>query len=103
MKTRELVFSAVVIVFSTAVALAMGEVVLRVKNSAMDNYDIEMWRYARELKVRSPNPILGHEHIPNASALLQSTELRTNDWGLRGGPVRAANPPKRRILMLGAS
>jgi lysophospholipase L1-like esterase len=102
MKIKEFLISAIAVVISTAVALGAGEVILRIKNSAMDNYDIEMWRYARELKVRSPDPVLGHEHIPNAAALLQSTEIRTSDLGLRGGPV-AAIPGKRRILVLGAS
>src|SRR5262249_14587691 len=103
MKTKELVFSTVTIVIATVVALGMAEVILRVKNSAMDNYDIEMWKYGRALKVRSANPILSSEHIPNAAALLESVELRTNSWGLRGGPVRSSDPPARRILTLGAS
>ena len=69
----------------------------------MQNYDIEMWRYARELKQPSEDPSLGHEHIKNASALLQSVEIRTNEWGLRGGPVVDMPFGGRRILFLGAS
>ena len=33
------------------------------------NYDIEMWRYSKELKVISDNPVLGHEHRRSASAV----------------------------------
>lgn len=102
MKIKEFFVAAIAVTISTAIALGAGEIILRIKNGAMDNYDIEMWRYARELKVRSPDPVLGHEHLPNAAAVLQSTEIRTNDLGLRGGPV-AAIPGKRRILVLGAS
>lgn len=102
MKIREFLISAAAVIVSTTIALGAGEVVLRIKNAAMDNYDIEMWRYARELKVPSPDPVLGHEHIPNAAALLQSTDIRTNSFGLRGGPVSSV-ASKRRILVLGGS
>jgi lysophospholipase L1-like esterase len=88
---------------SIVVALFLGEGVLRVKNSAMHNYDIEMWRYARELKVPSENPALGHEHVANDQALLQSTDIRINEWGLRGGPIAKREAVDRRILFLGSS
>ena len=69
----------------------------------MKNYDIEMWRYARELKRPSPLPELGHDHIKDASALLQSVVIRTNEWKLRGGPVIPRDQVDRRILFLGGS
>jgi lysophospholipase L1-like esterase len=77
--------------------------VLRVKNSSMQNYDIEMWRYAKELKTRSDNPLLGHEHIPMSRARLESVDIRINELGLRGGPVALPQPGRRRILFLGSS
>jgi len=95
-------FSILLFVVSTVFSIGIAEGVLRVKNASMRNYDIEMWRYARELKTRSPNEALGHEHVPNAAATLQSVEIRTNEFGLRGGPVRVP-PPARRILFLGSS
>lgn len=69
----------------------------------MKNYDIEMWKYAKTLKHRSDNPILGHEHIPSKSAILQSVEIRLNDRGLRGGPIEPMTAGKRRIAFLGSS
>jgi lysophospholipase L1-like esterase len=99
---KSLIYSAILGIVTTAVALGAAELVLRMKNSSMKNYDIEMWRYAKELKTVSPDPQLGREHIKNASALLQSVDIRLNEWGLRGGPVRTP-PPKRRILFLGGS
>lgn len=99
---RSTVFSIFLFVASTLFSIGIAEGVLRVKNASMRNYDIEMWRYARELKMRSPNNALGHEHIPNAAATLQSVEIRTNEFGLRGGPVREP-APARRILFLGSS
>lgn len=99
---KSTLISIVIFIVSVVAALGAAELVLRFKNSSMKNYDIEMWRYARELKTPSPNPTLGHEHIPNSSSVLQSVEIRLNEMGMRGGPVP---PPTqhRRILFLGAS
>ena len=100
---KNIVFSGMLIVLCVALGLGFAEAVLRLKNLSMQNYDIEMWRYARELKKRSDDPFLGHEHIPNSEALLQSVDMRINDHGLRGGPVVPLAPGERRILFLGAS
>jgi lysophospholipase L1-like esterase len=90
-------------VVSTAFAIGVGEVALRIKNSDMRNYDIEMWRYALELKKRADDPVLGHEHVPSKAATLQSVDIRLNERGLRGGPVPAPAPGQRRVLFLGSS
>jgi hypothetical protein len=95
--------SIAVLVPSVVVALLLGEGILRIKNSSMTNYDIEMWRYARELKVRSPDPSLDFEHLTNKSAVLQSVEIRLNERGLRGGAVTPPGPDTRGILFLGGS
>ncbi|MBV8961516.1 MAG: hypothetical protein JOY97_00310, partial [Hyphomicrobiales bacterium] len=102
-RLREVLFSIVLVVVSTCVALVGAEIFLRIKNSSMRNYDIEMWRYSGLLKRRSPEPSLGFEHIPSASAELESVQIRTNEWGLRGGPVPPLAPGQRRILFLGSS
>jgi lysophospholipase L1-like esterase len=101
--SKNSLFSIVVLVLSVVVALLMGEGILRIKNSSMTNYDIEMWRYARELKVRSTDPSLDFEHLKNKSAVLQNVKISLNEWGLRGGPVTPVGPDTRRILFLGAS
>ncbi len=88
---------------SMLVALGIGEAALRFKNADMRNYDIEMWRYALELKKRSDDPMLGHDHQHSKSAVLQSVEIRLNELGLRGGPMPPPQPEQRRILFLGSS
>jgi len=100
---RERLFAVITILVAVVVSLGAAEGALRLKNSSMSNYDIEMWRYARELKYPSPNPVLGHDHLKNRSALLQSVEIRTNEWGLRGPAVPPLAPGQRRILVLGSS
>src|SRR5882757_515324 len=101
--SKNALYSIVLLGSSIVVALFLSEATLRVKNSSMTNYDIEMWRYARELKVKSPDPSLDFEHLKSKSALLQNVEIRLNEWGLRGDPVPPLGPDKRRILFLGAS
>src|SRR5437867_1450564 len=100
---KNVIFSAILFCVSTLIGLGAAEAVLRVKNGSMTNYDIEMWRYAKELKVRSNDPALGHEHVKNSQALLQSVVIRTNEWGLRGGALRPRDAAVRRILVLGGS
>lgn len=100
---RDLLSSVVLILGSVAVCLAGAEVALRVKNASMTNYDIEMWRYARELKRQSSDPAIDFDHVKSRSALLQSTEIRLNEWGLRGPPVEPMPPGGRCILFLGGS
>lgn len=98
---KRIALSAALFLFSTVIALGLAEAILRVKNSSMKNYDIEMWRYARELKVPSSDPRAGHDHVKQADAVLQSVNIRLNEWGLRGRPV--APHSSRRILFLGGS
>lgn len=100
---KQALFSAILFFGTVAIATLAAEGILRLKNYSMRNYDIEMWRYARELKTPSSRPELGHNHIKNASAVLQSVEIRTNSWGLRGGPVAPRDQVDRRILFLGGS
>lgn len=100
--SKQTLISLGVLLVTSLLAIGAAEGILRVKNSSMRNYDIEMWRYSKELKLLSDNPKLGHDHVRNASATLQSVPLRINEWGLRGGPVK--QPPEgRRILVLGGS
>jgi len=95
--------NAALFLFVLVVGLSAIEVVLRVRNLAMDNYDIEMWKYSRELKQRSDNPLLGHQHIPNSKATLQNVEIRINPHGLRGKDTEVERHTDRRIIFIGSS
>ena len=100
---QRLLFSVLLLTLSLGVALGAGEVILRVKNSAMTTYDIEMWRYAKDLKAQSPDPDLDFDHVRSKSAVLQNVTIRLNDYGLRNGPVEPVPTGGRRILFLGGS
>ena len=88
---------------SVIISLAMGEGFIRIKNYNMKNYDIEMWRYAKEIKIQSENPILGHEHVPSSSAILQSVNIRINKDGIRGPNLTKDTIYNRKILFIGSS
>ena len=47
-------------------------------------YELEMWKYARQVKMRDANPEIGHRHRPNAVAQLMGAPVRTNAQGFRG-------------------
>ena len=103
MVNRNHIASTLLFIASLFVSLVAAELVLRFQNASMKNYNIEMWRYAGALKKLSMVPELGHEHLRDKSAILQSVEIRLNEWGLRGGPVLPLPAGGRRILLLGGS
>lgn len=46
-------------------------------------YELEMWKYAREVKVRDRHPDLGHRHRPGAETKLMGVDVRTDPRGFR--------------------
>ena len=103
---RKIVLSllSILLSFLTFILMfGMGEIFLRLKNRDMKNYDIEMWRYSKELKRLSSDPEIGHEHIPNSKAILQNIPISINELGLRAKPVLSNQHNFRRILFLGDS
>lgn len=68
------------------------------------HFYLEMWKYAREIKQRSNDPKIGHEHQAGVSAFLMGTEVTTNSWGHRDREISAERQPGvQRIVMLGDS
>src|SRR5262249_33653933 len=102
-RSKEIAISVVMILVSLALSAGVAEIILRLKNSSMTNYDIEMWRYAKELKQRSDDPEIDFDHVRSKSAVLQNINVRINEWGLRGGPLEPVPSGRRRILFLGGS
>lgn len=103
-KAKSVIVATFVFCLSLAVGLCIAEVALRVKNKSMTNYNIEMWRYAKELKRKSLDPVLGHEHVPESEAVLQSVKIKIDENGMRCGDDKSTGAlPDRRILFLGSS
>jgi len=67
-------------------------------------FDLEMWKYARDVKQVSRDPLIGHEHAPNRQAVLMGVDFKTNSRGLRDREFSNERMPGvTRILMLGDS
>ena len=94
-----LVFVSVVFTF------LLCEIILRIKHSLIPNYDIEMWRYAKELKISVDDKTISHIHRPNASSILQKVEITTNSYGQRDIEYdnNFLEKYNRRFLIIGSS
>jgi lysophospholipase L1-like esterase len=67
------------------------------------HYDLEMWKYAREIKRVSSVPGLGHEHKPSSSGVFMGAPVSINSAGLRDREYGEKSQQAVRILMLGDS
>lgn len=95
--------SAALVLFGLILACVAGEGLVRLATADQKNYLIEMWRYATLLKRESADPVVGHEHIPGASARLQGVEVSINSLGMRGPELDLTNHEKNRIVIIGDS
>ena len=81
-----------------------GEIVIRAISAFTMVYSVEMLNYAKDLKVRSDNPVLTHQHQANASAELMGVEITLNSLGHRGPEPADPKPAgEKRIYVLGSS
>jgi hypothetical protein len=67
-------------------------------------YELEMWKYAIEVKERDLRPDIGHRHRSNAHAKLMGQDVRTDQHGFRSPPI-PDKPPSgtARIAFVGDS
>ena len=101
LKNLILRLTAILIIF--VVILAIGEVLIRVYLGYNMAYDIEMTKYAMNLKKDSDNPLVGHEHRPNKSMELMDVMVDINSDGLRDKEYPVDKTDARRIVFLGDS
>lgn len=83
--------------------LLAGEVLITIYLHYNTAYDIEMTRYALNLKMDSDNPLIGHVHKPNTSMRLMDVEVDINSDGLRDKEYPVSRDNKYRIIFLGDS
>jgi lysophospholipase L1-like esterase len=97
-------FNLLLILVTSLLCLVAAEALTRTVLDDGMLYELEMWKYAREVKVRDTNPDLGHRHRPRAEAQLMGVDVRTNARGLRGPEIaEAAAPGVARIAFVGDS
>lgn len=88
----------VVVVF-----LASLELMTRIYTSLSPVYDIEMSRYARDLKASDPDPELGFLHRKKQGGDYMGVRLDIDENGERRETARVMSPETRSIFFLGDS
>jgi lysophospholipase L1-like esterase len=101
---KERLLSAIIVVASIIVTLVGIEIYTRTVVDDGMNFDLEMWKYAREIKRESPIEGVGHDHRPNSESYLMGAEVEINSMGLRDREYSLEKPAGvTRIMMLGDS
>ncbi len=103
-RLREIAKGLLSLVIGLVVALVLLELATRWLLDDGMNFDIEMWKYASDIKRVSDIPELGHEHTPDTEGFYMGVPVTINSLGLRDDEVSVAKPDGVvRILMLGDS
>ena len=101
---RKVLFPLIFVTTSLLFAGLFAEAAVRLIFDDGMQFDLEMWKYARDVKVVSPDPLIGHEHGPNRSAELMGVRIETNSHGLRDREIAVQRSPAvPRIVMIGDS
>jgi lysophospholipase L1-like esterase len=101
---RERAFWPLMVIGTLVVAAVMIELFVRVVIDNGMQFDLEMWKYAREVKQVAANPLIGHQHRPGSHAHLMGVDVAINSKGLRDREIPYERTPGTlRILMLGDS
>jgi lysophospholipase L1-like esterase len=101
---RELLYWPLMIAATVAIAAIGMELMVRLVIDDGMQLDLEMWKYARDIKRVAADPLIGHEHRPNSRARLMGVEVAINSRGLRDREIAYERTPGTlRILMLGDS
>lgn len=95
-----LLLTAIALFFTTA----FTEVAVRLVADDGMQFDLEMWKYARDVKIVSDDPKIGHEHGANREAQLMGVKVETNSKGQRDREIPYERTPGvLRIAMVGDS
>jgi len=100
---REILKGIAALFISLIIFLVMLEVSLQIYTRLFIYYDVEMSRYAVDIKQKSDNPKIGHVHTPNSSAYLMGVNVDINSDGFRDDEYDVQRNEKYRIVVLGDS
>jgi lysophospholipase L1-like esterase len=101
---KKFVFPALSAVIGLVITVTFTELAVRLVADDGMQFDLEMWKYARDVKVVSDDPKIGHEHGPNRKAQLMGVKVETNSKGQRDREIPYERTPGLlRIAMVGDS
>ena len=100
---RDLLRGCAAFFVSMLVFLLLLELTLQIFTRINIYYDVEMARYANEVKIGAENPKIGHYHKPNVDAHLMGVEFKTNAHGWRDQDYDYVRNDAYRIVILGDS
>lgn len=95
---------AVSLIIGVVVAFGLAEAFSRIAVDDGMHFDLEMWKYAKDIKKEADVAGLGHDHRPNTSGMFMGVPVSINSLGLRDREYAETKPAgKVRVLMLGDS
>ena len=98
------VLNVATVLIGILIGYGMIEAYVRILETNGQNFDIEMWRYAKDLKRVSDIPGAGHEHVPNAEGVYMGVPVTISSAGWRDDEHPREKPANTtRIMMLGDS
>jgi hypothetical protein len=101
---REYLFGLITLFICVLIIAAGIEGYVRLFVDNGMQFDLEMFKYARDVKVISPDPLIGHVNGPNRTAYLMGVDVATNSKGLRDREIPYERTPGTlRVVMLGES
>lgn len=100
---RDLLKGIAAAIISLVIFLVLLEISLQIYTRLFIYYDVEMSRYAVEVKEKSDNPKIGHVHTPNAQAHLMGVDVSINSDGFRDEEYDTQRNESYRIAVLGDS
>lgn len=100
-KNNNFIKKILAIFFSILLSICSLEIITRLIIDNGMNYEIEMMKYANQLKITSKYKEIGIEHKKNVSSKLMGVKINLNSEGFRNNYNIDIN--KKKILMLGDS
>ncbi|WP_428663089.1 SGNH/GDSL hydrolase family protein [Reyranella sp.] len=96
--------NAILVAVVLVVCALLLEVMTRLFVDDGVSYELEMWKYATDVKVRDLRPDMGHKHGPDRNTTLMNVGVRTESHGFRGPAIdERAAPGVARIAFVGDS
>jgi len=80
---KKTIYLILISIFSIIIFLAVLELSVRLGYDYISNYNMEMWRYSKELKIPTDNNNLPFVHSPNKSVYLYGAQITTDSNGFR--------------------